>query len=96
MEKINIDDVELHLSAPDDVSMPWVGQEDLVTQVLAAWLVIGEDDLPLSPRLLGEGVDCIGDHWWISCLHKDGVVEKTGDAFEQTIKILKESLPDRF
>lgn len=46
--------------------------------------------------MLGEGVDCIGDHWWISCLHKDGVVEKTGDAFEQTIKILKESLPDRF
>ena len=54
MEKISIDDVELHLSAPDDVSMPWVGQEDLVTQVLAAWLVIGEDDLPLSPRLLGK------------------------------------------
>ncbi len=41
MEKISIDDVELHLSAPDDVSMSWVGQEDLVTQVLAAWLVIG-------------------------------------------------------
>ena len=54
MEKISIDDVELHLSAPDDVSMPWVGQEDLVTQILAAWLVIGEDDLPLSPRLLGK------------------------------------------
>jgi MoxR-like ATPase len=54
MEKISIDDVELHLSAPDDVSMAWVGQEDLVTQVLAAWLVIGEDDLPLSPRLLGK------------------------------------------
>ncbi len=54
MEKISIDDVELQLSAPDDVSMSWVGQEDLVTQVLAAWLVIGEDDLPLSPRLLGK------------------------------------------
>ncbi len=54
MEKISIDDVELQLSAPDDVSMSWVGQEDLVTQILAAWLVIGEDDLPLSPRLLGK------------------------------------------
>ena len=54
MEKISIDGVELHLSAPDDVSMSWVGQEDLVTQVLAAWLVIGKDDLPLSPRLLGK------------------------------------------
>ncbi len=46
--------------------------------------------------MLGEGIDCIGDHWWISCLHKDGVVKKTGDAFDQTIKLLKESLPDRF
>lgn len=54
MEKVNIDNVELHLGEPDDVPMSWVGQEELVTQVLAAWLVIGEDDLPLSPRLVGK------------------------------------------
>ena len=46
--------------------------------------------------MLGEGVDSVGDHWWISRLHKDGVVGKTGEAFDQTIKKLKESLPDRF
>jgi MoxR-like ATPase len=54
METIIIDNVELHLSEPDDVSMFWVGQPELVTQVLASWLVIGEDDIPLSPRLVGK------------------------------------------
>jgi len=54
MEKVLIDGVEVHLSEPDEVPMFWVGQDELVTQVLAAWLVIGEEDLPLSPRLLGK------------------------------------------
>jgi MoxR-like ATPase len=53
LEKIIIDGVELHLSEPDEVPMRWVGQQELITQVQAAWLVIGEDDLPLSPRLVG-------------------------------------------
>jgi len=53
LEKIIIDDVELHLSEPDEVPMRWVGQQELITQVQAAWLVIGDDDLPLSPRLVG-------------------------------------------
>jgi len=53
MESVTIDGVVLHLSAPDEVPMTWVGQEELVTQVLAAWLVLGEDDLPLNPRLIG-------------------------------------------
>ena len=54
MEKVTIEGVELYLSQPDEVSMTWVGQEDLVTQVLAAWMVIGEEDLPLNPRLIGK------------------------------------------
>ena len=54
MEKFIIDGVELHLSEPDEVPMRWVGQEDLITQVLAAWLVIGEEDFALSPRLVGK------------------------------------------
>ena len=53
MERVSIDGVEIHLSAPDEISMSWVGQPELVTQVLAAWLVIGNDDLPLNPRLVG-------------------------------------------
>lgn len=54
METINIDGVELHLTQPDEVPMVWVGQEELVTQVLASWLVIGDEDLPLNPRLVGK------------------------------------------
>ena len=54
METVVIEGVELHLVEPDQVPMSWVGQPELVTQVLAAWLVLGEDDLPLSPRLLGK------------------------------------------
>ena len=54
MEKTIIDGVELHLCEPDQVVMSWVGQEELITQVLASWLIIGEDDLPLSPRLVGK------------------------------------------
>lgn len=54
MEKVEIDGVALHITQPDDVPMQWVGQEDLLTQVLAAWLVIGDDDLPLNPRLIGK------------------------------------------
>jgi MoxR-like ATPase len=54
MEKATIDEVELNLIQPDEVPMKWVGQEELVTQVLAAWIVIGDDDLPLNPRLVGK------------------------------------------
>jgi len=54
MEQVMIDGVALHLAEPDRVPMQWVGQTELVTQVLAAWLVIDAEDLPLSPRLVGK------------------------------------------
>lgn len=54
MEKVVIEGVELHLTQPDDVPMKWVGQEDLVTQILASWLLVGKEDLPLTPRLVGK------------------------------------------
>lgn len=49
-----ISGVTLHLSQPDQLKSNWVGQTELVTQLLAAWLVLDEEDLPLSPRLLGK------------------------------------------
>ncbi len=54
METVIIDGVELHLTEPDEVPMTWVGQPDLVTQVQAAWLVLGDEDFPLNPRLVGK------------------------------------------
>jgi MoxR-like ATPase len=32
----------------------WVGQEELMRQLLAAWLVVSEEDVPMNPRLLGK------------------------------------------
>jgi len=54
MEKVIIDGVEISLPQPVEIPMTWVGQDELVTQLLAAWLVVEEDDLPLNPRLLGK------------------------------------------
>jgi len=46
--------VKLLLAHPDDVVSRWVGQEEVLKQVLAAWLVLGEGDLPLHPRVMGK------------------------------------------
>lgn len=51
---VEIDGVRLHLAHPDELNIDWVGQEDVLRQLLAAWLVIDERDLPMSPRLVGK------------------------------------------
>jgi MoxR-like ATPase len=51
---VTIDDVTLHLSHPDELPMKWVGQKELMDQILAAWLLVNSDDLPLHPRLIGK------------------------------------------
>jgi len=54
METVTIDGVELNLSQPDELHMSWVGQQELVAQIMAAWLVMGPGDFPLNPRLIGK------------------------------------------
>jgi MoxR-like ATPase len=54
MKTILIEGVTLHLAHPDELNLTWVGQEELMAQVLAAWLLVDEQDLPLNPRLLGK------------------------------------------
>lgn len=49
-----IDGIELTLAHPDSFAFNWIGQNDALEQLLAAWLVIDEDDIPLNPRLLGK------------------------------------------
>lgn len=46
--------VTLHLAAPVDQIPPWVGQREVLVQLLAAWSRVEEGDLPLNPRLLGK------------------------------------------
>ncbi len=52
-EKIEISGVEVYLTDPVEVEMEWVGNENLTNQLKAAWLVLEENDLPLTPRILG-------------------------------------------
>jgi MoxR-like ATPase len=49
-----IQGVELHLSHPDELKLSWVGQEECMKQLLAAWLLVEPDDVPMNPRLLGK------------------------------------------
>jgi len=49
-----IDGVRLRLGRPDVVPLRWVGNEELLRQLLAAWLVVDERDIPLNPRLIGK------------------------------------------
>ena len=51
---VEIDGVLLHLAHPDELKAQWVGQDDVMRQLLAAWLVIEERDLPMNPRLVGK------------------------------------------
>ena len=45
--------VTLHLSTPDLTEQSWIGQDAILRQLLACWLVVDPRDLPLSPRLTG-------------------------------------------
>lgn len=49
-----IDGVTLHLAHPDELPIRWVGQSDLMAQLLAAWIVVDPRDVPLNPRLMGK------------------------------------------
>src|SRR3569833_1462936 len=49
-----IEGIELHLAHPDQLNVTWVGQEEAMRQLMAAWTVIDERDVPMNPRLLGK------------------------------------------
>src|ERR687898_2471623 len=51
--EVEIDGVRLHLSQPHDFESPWIGQSEILKQLLACWMVVSEKDLPLTPRLVG-------------------------------------------
>lgn len=48
-----IDGVTLHLAQPIARSQEWIGEREILRQLLACWLVVDEKDLPLSPRITG-------------------------------------------
>ncbi len=52
--RVNIQGVEIALGFPDVLNFQWIGQRDVMEQLLASWLVIDDDDIPLNPRLIGK------------------------------------------
>ena len=50
---VEIEGVTLHLSHPIDYESQWIGQKEILRQLLACWLMVDDKDLPLSPRITG-------------------------------------------
>jgi len=48
-----IEGITLTLSQPDATKPEWIGQGEILKQILACWMVVSEKDLPLSPRITG-------------------------------------------
>ncbi len=53
METIRVEDTTLILASPTEFRTNWIGQELVKRQLLAAWTLLDEDDIPLNPRLVG-------------------------------------------
>jgi MoxR-like ATPase len=51
--RLVVDGVSLRLAQPVDSFSDWIGGREILTQLLACWLVIDSRDLPLSPRITG-------------------------------------------
>jgi len=54
LRTVTIDGVTLHLAHPDELEIRWVGQDELMKQLMAAWMIVDPRDVPMSPRLLGK------------------------------------------
>lgn len=50
---VQIQGVTLTLSQSHNIESQWIGQKEILKQLLACWLVVDEKDLPLTPRLIG-------------------------------------------
>ena len=50
---MEIDGVRLKLSHPYEAEGQWIGQQEVLMQLLACWISVDETDLPLTPRLIG-------------------------------------------
>lgn len=54
LKRHTIGDISLTLADPVDGGVRWIGQEELLEQILACWMCITPNDLPLTPRLVGK------------------------------------------
>lgn len=52
-ETVTIGGVTLTLSSPDTTDPRWIGQEEVLMQIMACWMIVAKEDMPLSPRIIG-------------------------------------------
>jgi MoxR-like ATPase len=52
-DSVEIGGVHLKLSQPHQATGQWIGQREVLKQLLACWLVVDDRDQPLAPRLVG-------------------------------------------
>jgi hypothetical protein len=52
-QTIEIQGIQLKLGSPHEISDQWIGQDEVLKQVLACWIVVDDNDLPLAPRIVG-------------------------------------------
>ncbi len=53
MKTVVIDGVTVQLAGPDVIDQNWVGNMDVLNQLMACWVLVHPSDLPLNPRLVG-------------------------------------------
>jgi Holliday junction resolvasome RuvABC ATP-dependent DNA helicase subunit len=53
MKTVVIDGVTVQLASPDLIDQNWVGNMDVLNQLMACWVLVHPSDLPLNPRLIG-------------------------------------------
>ncbi len=51
---VRIGQVSLRLSRPLTLKQQWMGEREILRQLLACWFVVDEKDCPLTPRVIGQ------------------------------------------
>lgn len=54
MEVMKVKGVDLVLSEPTSMDVKWIGHGEVKRQLEAAWLILSNQDLPMSPRIMGK------------------------------------------
>lgn len=53
-ETFQVGQISLRLARPLVLRQQWIGDHDILRQLLACWLVVDPQDCPLSPRIVGQ------------------------------------------
>ena len=53
-ETLQVGQVSLRLARPLSLQQQWIGDHEILRQLLACWLVVDPHDCPLSPRIVGQ------------------------------------------